>query len=572
MDTETVNRPGRGEACVIGRMTDNGPLYLESPKGFDHIFNFLAGSRLVCWNMDFDARAIFHPCQVPASVIEDVGLFGRGKWRGYSIKYIPQKLFEVRGRKTSFVLYDLQQFYDCSLDTASSKYLGERKIKIPSHWYNRMDYYLKHERKKVLEYLARDLSLTQRHLDHLIKSVGSLGIKVERLTSAASLTKQYFREELENEKMLGSDNWAFRDSFYGGRIEVNILGQTGPCEGWDLHSAYPSILARLPTTRGLRVDSGPEWKYRGADYGVYKVLVDIPRDWDSGPLALRHDNTVLYPVGRFITRCGTDGIKCLRRNGIKFRVLSAREIFSSSKRPIFGNKLRALYRLRKDPALKLGVKKVMNSLYGGLGEENKHSIRGDLECGGRLVLWHRIKARAEFGRYTNFAIAARTTEAIRIKIWETAHRSRLPIYSFATDGILAAPGLKLKTGPNLGQWGDCEKYKRGVIFGCGRYALYPRRSGDPSKFALRGFPVSSENIKKILRSRRDWFRINQLSTATMREWCVMQAADYNVLSEYPLVFRVEDNKRWWPRKLKTLRSYSRQQVLSRPLLFWEKYP
>ena len=91
-DTETINRPGRGEACILIR--DEGEIF-EAPMTWKQIFDFLAGRPRLCWNMDFDVRAVAHPAFLPARTLESLALFGRAKFDGYSFEYVPGKFFKV---------------------------------------------------------------------------------------------------------------------------------------------------------------------------------------------------------------------------------------------------------------------------------------------------------------------------------------------------------------------------------------------------------------------------------------------------------------------------------------------
>src|SRR3990167_8904998 len=111
-DTETVNRPGHGEACLLIRSGLLGPEFLEFPKDFDQIFNFLEGRRNVAWNADFDIRAICHPAFLDFKVVENLAISGRANTGLYFLKYIPGKFLEVYKRGGGkFVVYDLMQFF-----------------------------------------------------------------------------------------------------------------------------------------------------------------------------------------------------------------------------------------------------------------------------------------------------------------------------------------------------------------------------------------------------------------------------------------------------------------------------
>lgn len=555
-DTETVNRTGEGWACLLIRMgLESGkPEFLEFPGDFNGIFDFFAGGRFVFWNMDFDARAIIHPHYLPWEAIESLGLFGSAQFRigkkRYSARYVSRKFLSVSDGARDFIFYDLMQFYDSSLESASQKFLGEGKLDFPESWYSKIDRLLKKggwERERILKYAGRDVDLTQRHLDHLLGACRKLGLNPSRLTSAASLAKMKFGKVLKNEIPSPPVNKVFRNAFFGGRIETRLLGRLPfAVRAWDIHSAYPAEFAKLCTSRGAvtsrNFSFGPAWEDGGATYGAYRVWVSVPRDWDWGPLAVRSGNRILYPVGVFETWVGRPGLDILKKYGVPFRVIYACEIWPESPAPIFEG-IPEMYDARKDASVSIAIKKVINSLYGVTAEQTAgRSQAADFNGAAVGAMFARRWSR--FGKFANFVFASHCTESVRMKVWEALHALGKDAVFCATDGILCREGVLFPAvpGPNLGDWGREKVFGGGVVFGSGRYRL---SSISGVKKHLRGFPPVDSNFDKLRRTKTAFCNLPSLEAASLYEWAAMTNADANVLADVPRRFEIKDVKRYW---------------------------
>lgn len=567
-DTETVNRLGGGYACLLIK---SGGETLEGFSSWREIFNFLAGEKFVCWNMDFDARAIMHEKFLPWRVLEKLALSNRASWGGFDFEYIPRKFFRAARGKKSFVLYDLAQFYGCSLDEASKKFLpaAGRKQSIPQSWYSEIDRCLSDRRReKILAYARRDADATLA-LYHLMReSLARIGLDFSRPVSPGALAMAKFRATLDKEPKI--PRWVqecFASGFFGGRVEIYTMGKIGPCKKFDLHSAYPSAAAKLRSLRGLefRRFGKDEWSYSPrARYGVYNVEAHI-LDMPIGPLAVRRkDGVIIFPVGIVKTVCGLAAIRLLRREKIRFRVFRALE-FHGPETPLIFGEVPSLYKARENPELKLAVKLVLNSLYGKLAETR--TKQREAEFWGEKFGNFRVTKREIWGRNANFILASAITEEIRLKIWETAkvlHSQGSEVYLSATDSLLTTG--QIQTGPDLGEWGLEREYRGGVIYGSGRYVLFPTKTRKP-EIHLRGFDSTPRNFAKIRDCKKPVARVNVFRTNSLTEWarggCL---GDFNVLSDFKRDFTISDDKRFWLGKIRRIRDASKFRVDSKPLI------
>lgn len=560
-DTETVNRLGGGHACLLIK---SGGIILEFPEQWDDIWQFLKGGKYTCFNMDFDAKAICHEQFLPWRMLEDLAAFGRAKFEKWRFHYVPSKFFEVQKGCERFVLYDLQQFFGTSLAKASESHLGrdDGKHDIPRSWYTQMDHCLRDSRRgRVLAYAVQDVRATDGLRDKLVRSFNAVGIRTERLISAGSLALERYRKTLGAEPQI--PRWIqnnFRQGFYGGRVETRALGRIGPCKMYDLHSAYPSEIAKLTTLNNADcIESGEDWKYdRAVAYGVYRVVAEIPLSGLWGPLAVRsRDGVVYYPSGLIETVCCRPALQTMRMRGIPFRVKRALEFATRDNRRIFED-IERLYLARQDPVINLAAKLVLNSIYGKLAETRVSQIEDAVS--GKASGNYKIRSLDVQGRYTNFILASHITEAIRMKIWEALDTLGGTAYFCATDSILTTG--ELPTGPKLGEWGLKSECQNAVIFGCGRYYL---DTAAGREIHMRGFEPTPESLAKLRNCSRRVCKLPIFGALSMKEWARHGCLeDLNVLHTIKKDFTIRDTKRHWPAQFPAIYHAFLDRIESRP--------
>lgn len=582
-DTETINRKGFGQACLLIASRPDGTIKTrEFPKSFAGVFSFLASKprpTYVCYNMDFDTRAIVHPNFLPFRVVEEVGLFGRAEHRGMRFQFIPGKFLEVRGPgvgRNGFMLNDLAQFYGMSLAAASAKYLpGNEKLPFPKSWYNQMDKCLTdHRRARTMAYAIQDVRSTEGLKDILLNSLAALGIKTKRLSSCASLARARHGHILERVRAPDYINKIFERGFFGGRIECNRLGVVKGVKLYDINSAYPSEIAKLKDpTKGEHVESSNgSRRKRSPDYGLYLVESSIPRGEVFGPLAMRSHGKVFYPVGSIRTWACLPGIEALREARFPFKILKAYEIFDCPKEPILPD-IEELYKARKHPDgsptdAQLAIKLLINSDYGLTAEATNYLAEDP--TGGRLAGSHSVTSRSRYGKLTNFVLASQITEAVRMRLWKEARRMGNDVHFMATDGLLVRDTRSLPCGPGLGEWGLKGTFESATILGCGRYLLRGKSGapvGHDEEFHLRGFPVRRELFDKLARCKRKRAYIKTLDTLSLREWASDLLADsLNVLAPSSKRLEVNDEKRYWLKTFPAVKDYFTGTVESKPFI------
>ena len=191
MDTETY----RGYCKLICDSENNYKLC----ENIEDILSFITHERyrnkhIFFYHMHFDVEAILK--YLPKNKLIALYSNGKTKYDGYTIIYIPKKMFRINRGKNTIKCYDLEQFYDVSLEKAASKYLNEHKLSCP---FNRdvintdakiwQDY-----RDILIQYCMQDAILTKKLgviLQETIKK--HMRFNPKDYISKASLSKRYFR-------------------------------------------------------------------------------------------------------------------------------------------------------------------------------------------------------------------------------------------------------------------------------------------------------------------------------------------------------------------------------------------
>ncbi len=561
LDTETDNNEEGGQAVLITLALDDLNLECERPRSWNAIWNFLKGRTYVAYNANFDIQALCHDTFIPYKKLRELARFKRTTWQGWEFHFIPSKFLTVKKKKESFTIYDLKQFYATSLAEAAKAHLGadQSKMKIPRSWYPRMVELLGKpdwRRAKIIDYARRDARIVFDLCVKLISSFEAVGVKVRKLISPASLTMEFFGPQLRKERPMGDDeNSLWQRGFFGGRVEIGTMGALDDVSLYDIHSAYPAEIATLISVKDCELIEGVGKAERASRvaYGLYKLTAFVPLDFRWGPLAVRNGGKVIYPVGAVTTWCGIEGRRTLDRLVIKYEIHESHEYLKPDKPRLIFHGIEDLYASRKNPALSMAAKLMLNSLYGKLCEARRERVaEGD-----------GYRSYRVYGRYTNYILASHITETVRMKIFNVLHNVGARAYMAATDSVLISDKEKLSIGPGLGEWDLKGHYAKAIILGCGRYIL--EKEDGTETMMLRGFSTSLKQIKKLKACRRPWVALPLLEGQSLLEWANGgMSGDLNVLANETRRLRLDDDKRYWPSRFPAIGRAFHDRIDSQP--------
>jgi hypothetical protein len=537
------------------------------PKSFEDCVQFLidtGDTQFCCWNADYDMSAIFKFLE--SGVLER--LFKLEKWtieaklpswqsKGkIKLHYIPRKFLRIRAGKWKGEVYDLAQFYNCSLEFAAQQEFGVGKKDVGVKWSQLRAVLAKGGKRaqKIVEYCKEDARLVEELAARTKDKFEKIGVSFDRPISCASLSYHVFKSEL-NEKRIRKDyNEMARESFRGGMIECLRTGFFKRAYYIDLRSAYPSIIRDLfaaPHT-WTRLKNGE----RPSDFALYGSI-DCSVNLDFGmyktPLAYCPLGMMtMYATGRWRLWLDLTSFREAEKLGWVERIYGGIQGVGLADRQPFAEKVERLYLERfTDPQKKWAVKIVLNSLYGKMAETKK--VRIPLDDKLLLDLKHlklAFDGFEEFRPHTNFFTAGEVTSRIRWRLFRDIDPKDVIFY--ATDGVFLRqkPG-GLDFGDALGQWSPAEEVRDLVVVGSGVYAYrYLSKTGEwKTTTRFRGFN-SSLDLYKILDSRKHEIPIELQRNQKLGMTVARQAWDmFNVIHMEERTLHVNfDRKRVWEKR------------------------
>jgi len=452
MDTETY----RGYCRLICDSEGNYKLC----KNIEDILTFITNKpyrnkHIFFYNMHFDIEAILK--YLPKNKLIALYSNGKTKYDGYTITYIPKKMFRISKDKHTIRCYDLEQFYDVSLEKAATKYLNEHKLSCSfdrdaintdiTIWQDYQD--------TLIKYCMQDAVLTKKLgviLQETIKQ--HMKFNPKDYISKASLSKRYFRLYCDIPDVTKIRKEILKMAFYsykGGRFELIQKGYFPYAELYDIKSAYPYEIANL-----IDVNKG-KWKYvknynPDARYGFYVVDVKL-KYRHIEPLAyVIKDHLLIYPGGEWKTIITKSELELLDEDR-EYKIIKGYEFYPDHIVYPFRNEINKLYEIKnntpKDSYLYSLTKIVMNALYGCFYEKTKRTD-------GIYI-----------GKLFNPIYASIITANTRCKIYQFASQYEDDVIAFATDSILMREKHKIKEGKKLGEWekqahGECVAFQSGI--------------------------------------------------------------------------------------------------------------
>lgn len=458
LDTETY----KGDAKLI---CDSDGAYLLDGN-MDARMNFMTQFKFrnkhnFFYNLKFDIQAILKPLgrELLLELYRDtVTWYGK-----YKLKYIPKKSFTITTSGHTYAFYDIAQFYERKLETASQEYLGEGKITegIDAQLMNTNLKYWNDNQEKIIEYCKKDALLTKRLGDYLQATYRErLDMLPRKYVSKASVAKDYFKSRCNIPDIRNVPKSALAlalAAYSGGRFEVLERGAVGYAESEDICSCYPFQITLIPDiTRG-------EWRRarepnHDALLGYYHVVVNVP-PMRIAPLPFRVSPTLLvFPCGQFSTYMTLSEIKAYEKY-IDIKVIRGIEYFDKEPVYPFRDEIYKLYELKRNtPKNHFGydlVKKMLNSLYGAFYEKYKN---GNKMYAGPLF---------------NPINATEITAGGRIELFREGMIQPKNVIAFATDGIIRKKRPEHNYNNNLGSW-DKDADGDTVIFRSGVYRIGER--------------------------------------------------------------------------------------------------
>lgn len=566
IDSETF----KGRAILLTR-----PDSFTEPQNFhDCMDYFSACKENAAYNMDYDIQACL--TYLPFKVRERLAWLNDATFyvddTEYRVRYVRHKFCRVwRGSRPLFICYDMAQFYNCSLDKAASKLGIERKDAIPVAWYRNMQARLEDPitRPVVLNYGMKDARILQEIIDKTVEAFKSAGMKFERPFSNASFSQRVFSSALTRRGIQKDVERLAYKAYFGGRIECLRMGHFRKAYYYDIHSAYPSIIANLIATDGKWVRK-EKYVRDDAVYAFVDATLSIPPTVIAGPVAVRlRSNRIVYPVGSFRRILTLAEYRYCESKGFISKVHEAiQHIWPKRVYPF--RKVRDLYLQRQlNPSQSYAIKIVLNAVYGKTAQMLKENLPATvINNNTQWIEGQPFRQKKVAKRFTNFVYASEITSRIRMKLLEDIPADK--VISYATDGVFTTEPIEgLDIGDGLGQWSTPEEVTNLYVIGSGVYQYTDSEGKIVTKF--RGFNPRAFNLKDLLKKAKDRKTIPvRVTRNTSLRQSVERPHDLNVLETVKRDMNLNfDRKRFWSVR-RTARDLLTKRFTSEALVYYGK--
>lgn len=454
--------------------------------------------------------------------LQELWDYGRTRWRGYTICYVPRKSFSVSHARSGrrYSAYDVIGFFQTKFENAVKEWCHEIPAIITEGKAGRESFNT-WPMEKIIEYNAEECRLLVEVMSRFREALRTAGLFVRRWDGAGAIAAAWLRRN-EADRFYGQVPQGMLDplsrTFFGGRSDIIGVGHTD-CYYSDINSAYPAAMCEVPDMSSLIWihDNRPK---EVNPYGIYRVEWKIPTGEMWGPFPWRWPaGSISFPLVGTGWYIGIEVLASLRRFGNRrIRVMEGWQPDGSLEFPLdslirHDYAQRQILKQQKAPA-NVPIKLGLNSLYGKCMQRQG--------WGGKPPRWKNI--------YWGAFITAHT----RAKISDTIEVGN--VIACATDGIFhrnPLPKGMLTDDNTLGTWEHEKDVASISILGAGVYETYDTNGGSLAH-KQRGF--GNVDI--------DYFDV-------LRAWEVLPgdsswAGYYNVRRFVGIGIALRQHKRWGP--------------------------
>ena len=457
----------------IDTETDDGKIFLISDdKGnfldldnitYKKVADWLLryeGSWIFCWNLQYDADCILRllPEQILRSYRWKKELkFQFGKFK---VHYFDKKKLTISKGNHSVSLYDIMQYYDKKKLVDAyvkniKKSLDPDYLKTKAQRSKFSKYYYSRHKKQIRGYCRDDCNLTKELAEHWIGTFEAVfsfypanwissGYLAEKVLMNKGVQIPFFNElSFEIQELA-------RNCFYGGRFELIQRGFIGECHIYDINSAYPYSLTKIPNILNGKWFFSKQIHPK-SELGFFFIEASINDSVKICPFIFRKKNgTICYPCGRFKTFVTLEELKMVEDDPkIKYKILESYQFIPKRNCNYpFKKFIETLYYRRlklkqaKDP-LEHAIKIVLNSIYGKTAQRTNRVM----------------------GNLFNPVIAASITGYTRAQLYRFMKENNLDndVVAFATDSIACRRNISNLNSKKLGEM-KLDKSGNDVIF------------------------------------------------------------------------------------------------------------
>ncbi len=459
IDTETW----KGDIFLIA---DSDGDYLDTLKdeiSIDSVIKFLTRPKFetswnFCYNLSYDGSVILKLLgKQILSTYKSKRAF-RFKYKKYNFFFLPKKILSISKGHHSWVFFDITQFYDFkALPKAYQENIGklpDSYLKMKTKRKEFSPSYYSKNRKQVRNYCIDDCKLTKELSQHWIDIVGkAFEVYPKRWISSGYLAEKVlinhgvqipFFSDLPYD--LQEFSW---NSYFGGRFEIIKRGFIGEAWLYDINSAYPYALSKLPDIVKGSWRNELKTIHKKALIGFFKIEVKYDVDEYLPAFAFRritpNNDLICYPSGNFVTYATLDELKNV--DSKNYTILESWQYFDDNPTYPFRDFIITHYEKRmklksENNPMQLPIKIILNSIYGKMGQ----------------------KVNRRIGNLFNPVIFAYITGFARAQLFSFVKEHDLEKYlvAFATDSVCVTRKVDVNS-KELGGF-SLEKYAKDVYY------------------------------------------------------------------------------------------------------------
>lgn len=472
----------------------NDEEHIYNPKGLgtkrmlDFLFKALPGHPVRVWfAFNYDMAHIFK--SLPDLKIKGLYACSEVEYMGYTLQYIPRKIFTIKKGGRKITHYDAWGFFQSSFVSACKKFLGAVPDIITEGKIARSDFSL-WPKERIIAYNASEckalVEIMTKLRALLVEPMEGIPPLEPRGWHGPGAIAAKVLRHLEVDRHVAPEKYyepymidRFSRAYFGGRIEslgVGTLNQ--PVYKYDIRSAYPHAMRSLPRLSF-------KWKeLSGYDpteqFAIYHVK------WDLKPYMKFHDLPGPFPhrdkTGYITYRAEGEGwywkpeIDAALKHYPGIEVLGGMSMAGPYTYPL-ARTVDRMYDLRASlksvgDAREYPLKLALNSLYGKLAQKEGSA------------------------RYRSIAWAGWITSTCRAMALDAMWLNPNAIIATMTDGLVTTSPLPLPVGTQLGQWEE-EQYSGLTILQPGIYSL--GHLDDPHRIERwRGYNVRAFDWPKVV--------------------------------------------------------------------------
>jgi hypothetical protein len=219
-------------------------------------------------------------------------------YKGYSITYIPGKIFSVNNYRH----YDVFSFFATGFINVVATMLGKDRVttqllegKLARGTFETWTL------DKLIAYNDEELELLVEIMNKLRDALIAIDVRISEWYGPGAIAKYWFKKykvELPTIPASAPLYRALQSSYYGGRFEQIQLGRFKHVYEYDIRSAYPSIMSRMPAFSNWRHIKG----YTDSEFSIWNVTFDLRSYLSAGfrgalPLPVRsRDGHICFPA------------------------------------------------------------------------------------------------------------------------------------------------------------------------------------------------------------------------------------------------------------------------------------